>query len=83
MNIQSKKLLMLLLVTISSCTGVIESREDVTKKLVLDTYKKAWIDGANAAADAVNSGKSWDEEVARQQLKKDSLAFVGLIYGNK
>jgi hypothetical protein len=52
-------------------------------KLVMTVYVKAWVDGANASTKCSNNGIDFGEQNgAREMLKKDSLAFVGVLYGN-
>jgi hypothetical protein len=42
------------------------------------TYRKDWIDGANCAID-----NEWERiEEGMKYYRKDSLEFVGLMYGN-
>jgi len=57
-----------------------QDNNDLEKDLVMATYRKAWVDGANSATEATNNYQIWNDSVAQVQLKRDSLAFVGLIY---
>jgi len=72
-------LYILLVVVLFSCENkTVNSNEDSIRELIMSTYKKAWIDGANAAN--TYSWGSHDEGL--KYFKKDSLTFVGLLYGN-
>lgn len=51
-------------------------------KLLMTTYKKAWIDGANASTEQTNQLLPFNDSIAKIKFKKDSLAFVGILYVN-
>lgn len=51
-------------------------------KLLMTTYSKAWIDGANASTDSQNTIGYFNDSIGRIELRKDSLAFIGILYGN-
>ena len=52
---------------------------DVNVKLVMVTYNKAWIDGANACIRTLNAGQPWDIPTATALFVQDSLAYYNLI----
>ena len=53
------------------------------KETTIKTYSKAWADGANASTEAHKAGNSWNDSLIQVKFKKDSLAFIGLIYSEK
>ena len=77
-------LYILLVAVLFSCAGkqLPKGMTESEFNLVMATYKKAWIDGANANTKCSNNGIEFGEKIGRELLKKDSLAFVGILYGN-
>ena len=51
-------------------------------ELLMVTYKKAWVDGANASTNSQNSIGYFNDSIAKIKFKKDSLSFVGILYVN-
>jgi hypothetical protein len=50
-----------------------------TIELVMATYKKAWIDGANASTKSQNKTGCFNDSIGNLMFKKDSLAFKTTI----
>lgn len=63
-----------MVILISSCNYKPVTKEDLMEV----SYRKGWVEGANAAVDAINNGENFNK-TADEKFKKDSLAFVGLI----
>lgn len=57
---------------------LIDKCKELHRSAIEATYKKAWIDGANSLID-----NEWDStEEGMKHFRKDSLVFVGLLYGD-
>jgi hypothetical protein len=75
----------LLVAVFFSCSDGNQISKKLTESeftLMMATYKKAWIDGANASTHSVQELGYFNDSIGRIKLQKDSLAFVGLFYGN-
>lgn len=68
------------MLTISSCkksSSLVLTEQDYEFAIVI--YKKAWIDGANASTNSVNTIGTFNDSIGKLVFQKDSLKFVCVL----
>ena len=59
----------------SSCSALSEQEYEFAMAI----YKKAWIDGANASTNSVNTVGIFNDSIGKLVFQKDSLKFVCVL----